>query len=431
MKIILTKNKYGHAHYFAGYIMGMEIFLRMTKAELFWEFSKYAVIIFFLAGIIAEKKKSKPDKAIFLYIFLLAPAAFMADSGLSGKPWRELVASSLSGPASLAMAVIYFYRRPFSMKGFLKLALFILMPLITSLTFLVRNFMDLGSVTFKNVSNYEMTAGFGPNQVSSALAFAVVLIFIFFLLGKYIILHKFMDWILAAGFLVFSILTFSRGGVISAGFACLITILLSQVTPNITNRTARSLIFFMIAGAGILQIWQGLNVYTKGALQDRYDFSRATITDEYAFTHRKKIFLIDIEIFKENPVTGVGAGMGNWARIEKGLPEGISAHTEFSRALAEHGTFGLLALFFLFWIPIRYFRREKNYLNRVKFVALISYSFLTMSHSAMRLALPGFLYGMAFLDIQTDLAHGPRLLWLKKKFQRPHDSPRIDAFSSN
>jgi hypothetical protein len=94
--------------------------------------------------------------------------------------------------------------------------------------------------------------------------------------------------------------------------------------------------------------------------------------------------------------------MGNWARYKFGQMQNMSAHTEFTRMLAEHGSLGVLALLLFFYMPLAYFRKEKKYDNKVLFMVFMFYAFLTMAHSAMRMALPGFIYGLAFMDLQTD-----------------------------
>ena len=55
------------------------------------------------------------------------------------------------------------------------------------------------------------------------------------------------------------------------------------------------------------------------------------------------ILLADLELWARNPILGVGPGMAAWGR-EEILDARISAHTEFSRLLAEHGLFGAAAL---------------------------------------------------------------------------------------
>ena len=38
----------------AGYIVGIEVLLRMTQSVLFWEFGKYAISYFFIIGFIRK-----------------------------------------------------------------------------------------------------------------------------------------------------------------------------------------------------------------------------------------------------------------------------------------------------------------------------------------------------------------------------------------
>ena len=72
-KIVQSRNRNGMAHIFAGYIMGYEIFLRMNRTYILWEFGKYAVIFFLVLGILTEKKFNKKGQIFLLYALCLAP----------------------------------------------------------------------------------------------------------------------------------------------------------------------------------------------------------------------------------------------------------------------------------------------------------------------------------------------------------------------
>ena len=41
---------------FSAYVVGLEVLLRMTNAQLFWEFGKYSVIYFLLLGMIRQRQ---------------------------------------------------------------------------------------------------------------------------------------------------------------------------------------------------------------------------------------------------------------------------------------------------------------------------------------------------------------------------------------
>ena len=57
----------------------------------------------------------------------------------------------------------------------------------------------------------------------------------------------------------------------------------------------------------------------------------------------------DLFIFVNNPIFGVGPGIGYYERLNHGLSQRVSAHTEYSRLLAEHGIAGIFVLLFILY----------------------------------------------------------------------------------
>ena len=107
--------------------------------------------------------------------------------------------------------------------------------------------------------------------------------------------------------------------------------------------------------------------------------------------------LISTELgaFYENPFTGIGVGKGFEYRMDtRGIA--IASHNELSRLLSEHGILGLFALLILILVPILFWAKFKN---NYYFLAFVAFWFLTINHSAMRIALPAFVYGLALLYI--------------------------------
>ena len=49
--------------------------------------------------------------------------------------------------------------------------------------------------------------------------------------------------------------------------------------------------------------------------------------------------------------------------------------------------------------PLRAWRRTGSLDSRMVLLMFVGYAFLTMTHSAMRLALTGFVYGLGFIQI--------------------------------
>ena len=75
-----------------------------------------------------------------------------------------------------------------------------------------------------------------------------------------------------------------------------------------------------------------------------------------------------------------------------------ASHNEVGRLLEEHGFIGLLLLIILTTIPLFNFFRSTNY-QRAFIMSFYVFWFLTINHSAMRIALPGFIYGLSLIHI--------------------------------
>ena len=54
---------------FSAYVVGVEVLLRMTKSQLFWEFGKYSIIYFLLLGILRRSKAVHMYPPVLYYLF--------------------------------------------------------------------------------------------------------------------------------------------------------------------------------------------------------------------------------------------------------------------------------------------------------------------------------------------------------------------------
>ena len=145
--------------------------------------------------------------------------------------------------------------------------------------------------------------------------------------------------------------------------------------------------------------------FTRGKMEQRYlSILEVTSDVENSRTGRLKIMAIDLDIFMDNIIMGVGPGVARELRFDYGYNKYVSAHSEFTRTLSEHGLFGLLGLCALIFLSFReYTFRKKEEKCILACFAMIAV--LTMLHSAMRLAMPGFIFGLAFLKIQLTEDH--------------------------
>ncbi|OYX84741.1 MAG: hypothetical protein B7Y83_07135, partial [Flavobacteriales bacterium 32-34-25] len=110
---------------------------------------------------------------------------------------------------------------------------------------------------------------------------------------------------------------------------------------------------------------------------------------------REQVMGTEIALFKENPIMGVGIGLGKVFR-EQQLGQEVASHNEITRLLAEHGMFGAFILLILFLTPVVLFLN--NYQN-IYFFSFYVFWLLTINHAAMRIAAPAFVYALTLLNV--------------------------------
>ena len=92
----------------------------------------------------------------------------------------------------------------------------------------------------------------------------------------------------------------------------------------------------------------------------------------------------------------MGPGQANELREIYGYGKVVSAHTEFSRMLAEHGLLGLISLIVILGLSIYYLFSSEPPNSKVIKILFGTLALLTMFHSAMRIAMPCFAYSLIF-----------------------------------
>lgn len=156
-------------------------------------------------------------------------------------------------------------------------------------------------------------------------------------------------------------------------------------------------------------MWLYSAVQTEGLITNRYSNKDAAGELETDITTgRAELIETELQGFYDNPVMGVGVGK---ARDFRSAEAGTitASHNEISRLLSEHGLLGLAAILILIFVPILFWFKFKN---NYYFLAFLAFWFLTINHSAMRIALPGFVYGLALLyivDEKKNSLHRKRL----------------------
>lgn len=175
--VIKTSNRGNEVLFVSAYLVGSEVFLRMTGGNILYEFSKYGVMMFLFLGMYYSGF-SKNAIPFWIYLLLLFPGIIVATETLNLKSdLRTSLAFNISGPACLGVAAIYNYNRKILFSQLNNMLLAMGLPIITTTMYLILYTPELKSILTGTGSNLETSGGFGPNQVATLLGIGM---FIFF-----------------------------------------------------------------------------------------------------------------------------------------------------------------------------------------------------------------------------------------------------------
>jgi hypothetical protein len=380
------------------YVTGSEVFFRMTKAYFLYETGKYLVILFVIIGFFYDGFKRKAIVFVSLLILLL-PAIFVSSQELGyNVDFRKAVMFNLSGPICLIFISIYIYGKSITYKDYLSVLNYIVYPLISMTTFIILYNPDIRDIVTNTAANSAASGGYGPNQVATALGLGIFILF-----SRLIITYKnkfvqLLMIIFLAVMIYRGILTFSRGGILTAIIMSLIFIVIYFIYSKITLKF--KLLVKLIGVLSMISLIWVISVNQSGGLiENRYanEDSLGREKDDIT-TGRLDIFITELDSFYKQPFFGVGVGKMKYIRLKE---TGINAasHNEFSRMLSEHGLFGIISLIILLLVPIL---NNPFGLKNIYFYPFLFFWILTISHSAMRIAAPAFIYGLCLLTITRE-----------------------------
>ena len=394
LRILLNADRGNEALLAACYFTCWEVFLRMNSVLFFYEMIKYLVLAFMLLGIFFRGFSLKSIPYV-IYILLLVPSIIIASQSIPiGESLRKAVAFNLSGPVTLGVVALYCYQRKIQLIRLEQILQLSVGPIAMMTLYLFIVTPDIRDVVTGTGSNFATSGGYGPNQVATALGIGMFICFVRFLRIKNFWINV-IDVVLLMAMTYRAWVTFSRGGVLTAALmivATVITIFLFKRSEFRITMLPKVIVITI----GFALAWGFTSLVTNGLIDKRYaNQDAAGRIKEDLSTGREDLVTIELEAFAENPVSGVGAGQVKYYRAKK---TGIVAasHNETSRLLSEHGAIGILSLLVLIFTPLIY--RLSNRRN-IYFYAFLIFWFATINHSAMRIAAPSFLYGLALLNV--------------------------------
>jgi O-antigen ligase len=380
--LAISKKPVEYIYYAAAYIVGSEVLWRMTEVTIFWEIGKYSVCVLLLIGI-KRFNINRIPRMLLLYFLLLLPSSIFTITNKNN--FYGDLSFNLSGPLLLLLSAWFFKQQHLNTSQLRKVALLVIMPTISITAISTSAMLSLTTIVFIDDSNHRMTGGFGPNQVSNALGLGILMLWILITVFSTRRTTQIIYGITAAWLVMQAALSFSRSG--------LFTTLLAAVAfsiPLLMLHKRRGRIFLLILLTILIVatvLVPVLAEYTNGAIIKRFS--------DLNLTGRDMIVLDDWQSFLENPIWGLGPGMGATHRII--VRAEVTAHIEYTRMLAEHGLLGLVALILLIGMAVQNaFRSGQSTVERGVVNALLVWSMVYFGHTAMRTAAGSFLFGMSF-----------------------------------
>jgi len=306
--VLNTKNKNNEALLVAGYVIGSEVFLRMTGGNIAHEIAKYEVIYFLFLGILF-KGFSYKSIIYILFVLLLLPGIYFGANVLGHEvDVRKAILFNVLGEITLFVSALYCFEKKITLEQIHFLLKALSLPIVSVLTYLFLYNPSIKDVVTSTQSNFETSGGFGPNQVSTILGLGMFCFFALLVLfsktRKLQIIH--LTLLIVASFR--GIVTFSRGGVFTAlaMIAALIGVLYWYA-----NAKTKNLILILSVCAVLIGgfVWTYSVVQTSGMIENRYANKDARGREkEDRLGGREQIANTEIQMFMENPIWGIGVG---------------------------------------------------------------------------------------------------------------------------
>lgn len=395
--VYVTKNKNNEVLLIVAYMVGVEVFLRMTGGNFNNEFVKVNVIFFMILGMIYSNFSI--NSFVYWFFLILLIPGILVTSILPdfSTDIRKVLVFNLSGPVCLAICAIYTFKRRILLTDLQNILVLMGLPIVTTAVYLFLYNPSVREVVTGTQSNFDTSGGFGPNQVSTILGLGMFIFFTQLVLFSKSKKIMFLNGILLIFISYRAIVTFSRGGVITAVVMIIALLLLLYYFSNAKGKGKFSLVF-LFTGLMAVGIWTYSSLQTNGLINKRYanQDARGRVKKD-RLGGREEIMGSEFKLFLDNPIMGVGAGMGKKIRkVDLGVE--VASHNEIFRMLSEHGLFGIFGLLLLFITPLILYMNNRQHLY---FFSFYVFWLLTINHAAMRTAAPAFVYALALLSVEV------------------------------
>jgi hypothetical protein len=388
----------------AAYIVGVENLWRITGATMPYLLPSY-LLLALLLGVPRSRGRGLLTVMPLVLLGVLLPSAVATFLDIGVGEGRERVAFTVVPLVVLVVAVIRFSGYRITDEFRRRVVAAIVVPTAGIAFVVLARTPTIADIEFGSSSSFLTSGGFGPNRVAASLGLGALLC-VLEALRERRPLFLVIELGLAVWFTGQSVLTFSRGGVLSVVIALAAGFLYigarrGQVVQSVVvvGGTAALLLFV---------VFPRLDASTGGALNERFSDVE---------TERSSLAGEDLALFRAEPLLGVGAGEAAFARSGGAI---TPSHTEFTRLLAEHGLFGavgILLLLAMTWIAVR----QTPVAYKSYCITLVVWCLTQMAYANLRLSAVAFLFGFACLR-PTDARAVPASLESPEPVQVPSRS---------
>lgn len=380
----------------AAYISGVEVLWRSVDAAVFWEYGKYSTIAVLGISLLRRPGPIRLHPLPVAYFMVLLPSITLWFGEGNFNLARQLISSTLSGPLCLAMTIIFCYQQILTPANRNRLFLAIIAPTISLATIALHTTLTTPNIKFGTSSNFITSGGFGPVQVSAALSLGILACFLYIFFNKRSISPDVqLVWGLLFWFLTQALLSFSRtGAYISLVVVIAMLLFYSKnvwTRPTELIRTWYPLIFAAIVTLYI--IVPRLDNFTSGFFTERFT--------ERSTTHRIDLMDYQLQIWRENPIAGVGPGRSSIELI-RFFDFRVASHSEITRLLAEHGILGLVALLLLIGSGFYRLGVAQGTLAKIFVLGFLIWAVGVSQSNGLRTAAPAFIYGLTWITLQEE-----------------------------
>ena len=253
------------------YVVGLEVLFRMKSGGSLYDIGKYSIIYLCILGF-SFKRISLKAWPYFLILLLFIPGIVLTVNTFFFEiDVRKKIMFNLLGPFSLAFASLYTYNKNITLNRLNELLYVMSGPLISILSVVViYTPTNVTNIYENNSSSFANSGGFGPNQISVILGLGAFLFFIQFFFNRKEKLYSYVSLFLFFLFTYRGLITFSRGGMMTA---LAMVLVFCFMVYKLLNKEARSKFTGVFTMLFVLSIaaWMFTSYQTGGLIDKRYN----------------------------------------------------------------------------------------------------------------------------------------------------------------